>query len=153
METLIKTLPAILQSAGDSIEVREAACIAAWIHVAGAGLREHALPMRLSEKALVIAVADQTWQKQLESLSSQLLFRINQVIGEAIVDSLDFRIEPGALAEARLFKKTNQPYQAADHAIPLELATAATQIADKDLRRAFLGAAIVSLERLEKSQI
>ena len=92
MESLIKTLPAILQAAGDSPEVVEAACIAAWKHAAGDGLRDHAVPLSLNDHALVVAVADATWQRQMQSLKSQLLARINSILGRQLVKEIEFRI-------------------------------------------------------------
>ena len=94
MESLIKTLPAILQVAGDSPEVVEAACIAAWKHAAGDGLRDHAVPLSFNEQTLVVGVADTTWQRQLQSLKSQLLFRINSLLGQHLVTEIEFRITP-----------------------------------------------------------
>ena len=68
MDQLIKALPGVLHAAGDSEDVAEAAAIAVWKHVAGDGLRPHAVPLRLHNKTLMVAVADSVWQKQLESM-------------------------------------------------------------------------------------
>ena len=94
MESLIKSLPAILQVAGDSPEVVEAACIAAWKYAAGDGLRDHAVPLSFNDHTLVVAVGDATWQKQLQSLKGQLLFRINSILGGQLVTEIEFRITP-----------------------------------------------------------
>ena len=150
MDSLLKTLPAVLSAAGDSAEVVEAACIAAWKHAAGEGLRGNAVPLRLNEKTLVIAVADTAWQKQLQSLSGQLLFRLNSILGQPLVTFLEFREDPHAIVKAR------QNLVSADHnteptAIPSELVSAAAGIQDEDLRRAFLGAASSCIKRLESS--
>ena len=170
MDSLIKTLPAILQAAGDSDQVAEAACLAAWKHAAGAGLRDHAVPLRLNQKTLVVAVADTTWQKQLQSLSGQLLFRLNSILGQPLVTYFDFRVEPdavGKVGRSRGAKQTDRERserekfghgqyeceQAGHKTVSVELITAAAQIQDQGLRRAFLGAAISCLNRLERSQI
>ncbi len=148
MDRLISTLPRILKAAGDSEEVVEAACIAAWKFAAGAGLTDHARPLRLNEKTLVIAVADATWQRQLRSLSTQLLARLNLILGQQRVAVLDFRVDPEALAQ------TNEPQDDTDRfesqVIPVELLTAAAQIHDRELRRAFLGAAMSCIKRVEQ---
>lgn len=154
MDSLIKTLPKILQAAGDSPEVAEAACIAAWKHAAGEGLRDHAVPLRLSRKTLVIAVADTTWQKQMQSLSGQLLFRLNSILGQPLVTFVDFRVDPKAVANARgpqYAIRTNREVDPAT--VSAELVTAAAAIKDKDLRRTFLGAAISCINRMDKSPI
>jgi len=153
MDNLIKTLPKILQAAGDSPEVAEAACMAAWKHAAGDGLREHAVPLRLSRKTLVIAVADTTWQKQLQSLSGQLLFRLNSILGQPLVTFVDFRVDPKAVANARGPQDANRTRLVDPSTVSVELVTAAADIKDKDLRRAFLGAAVSCINRIDKSRI
>lgn len=149
MERLIKTLPAILKASGASEEVAEAACLVAWRHAVGDGLSSHAAPLELKSKTLVVVVADNIWKTQLEQMRGQLLFRLNAVMGQELVKSIDFRVEPKKLAG------TNRPNDAAkgdarqDYRIPVELLTAAAGIHDTDLRRAFLGAAVSCLQRLE----
>jgi hypothetical protein len=154
MDSLIKTLPKILQAAGESPEVAEAACMAAWKHAAGDGLRDHAVPLRLSRKTLVIGVVDTTWQKQLQSLSGQLLFRLNSILGQPLVTFVDFRVDPNAVATARGAHHGNRTTRELDPpTVSVELVTAAAEIKDKDLRRAFLGAAFSCINRLDKSRI
>ena len=101
MESLLKTLPAILQAAGDAPEVVEAACIAAWKHAAGEGLRDHAVPLSFNDNTLVVGVADSTWRQQLQSLSSQLLSRVNSILGGPLVSRVEFRVAPDLLAQAQ----------------------------------------------------
>ena len=143
MNQLIKSLPGVLRAAGDSTEVAEAAGIAAWKHAAGDGLKEHAVPLKLENRTLTIAVADAIWQKQLHSMSGQLLFRVNTILGKPLVGALDFVIDP------KLAKPTaGQPEREEeflDNEVPLELWSAASAIQDKDLRRKFLKTALLSL--------
>jgi hypothetical protein len=154
MDLLIRTLPAILRAAGDSDEVREAAAIAAWRHAAGEGLRDHAIALRLSEKKLVVAVADITWQKQLRSLSGQLLFRLNSILGKPLVTYIELVVDPEPLGPRISPEPRRSPEeQFADVGGAAELLDAAGRIQDQDLRRAFLGAAASCLNRLEKSKI
>jgi hypothetical protein len=153
MDQLIKALPGVLQAAGDSEDVAEAAAIVAWKHVAGEGLRPHAAPFRLHKKTLIVAVADSIWQKQLESMAGQLLFRLNSLLGQAVVTYIEFRVDPETLRSAREQQTSvERPIdQEANHfeAMPLELVSAAASIHDHDLRRAFLGAACSCLRRLD----
>lgn len=144
MNQLIKSLPGVLRAAGDSIEVAEAAAIAAWKHAAGDGLKEHAVAMRLENRILTIAVADAIWQKQLTSMRGQLMFRVNSILGKPLVGALDFVIDP------KLFKprvEQAQPEEPLDNEVPLELWSAANAIQDKELRRSFLKTALLALRR------
>jgi hypothetical protein len=150
MESLIKTLPAIMKAAGDAPEVAEAACFAAWKQIAGEGLRGNAVPVRLDDRTLVIAVADAAWQKQMQALRGQLLFRLNSLLGQPVVTYLEFFEDPQTIAKARLeFNKLAEERE--PRPIHPELLAAAAEIHDKDLRRAFLGAANSCNERLEDS--
>jgi len=148
MESLIKTLPAILAAAGPSAEVAQAACFAAWKHAVGEALSVHVVPVKLEDQTLIVAVADNIWQKQLEQIRPQLLFRLNTILGHSLVKLIELRVDPKALPEVR------PPKAAAavrSEAVPFELLAAASEIQDADLRRAFIGAATSCVKRLEKN--
>ena len=145
MNQLIKSLPGVLRAAGGAKEVAEAAAIAAWKHAAGDGLKDHAVPLKLKERTLTVAVADAIWQKQLTSMRGQLLFRVNSILGQPIVGALDFVIDP-RVARARV-EQPKQQEQSFDNEVPLELWSAANAIHDKELRRSFLKTALISLKR------
>ena len=148
MDELIKTLPGILRSVGNAKEVVEAAAIAAWKRAAGSGLHNHAAPLRLEGKTLVVAVADAVWQKQLGAMKGQLLFRINAILGQPLVSQIDLRIDP-RIAKTRPSARSETKEQVLDK-VPLELFSAASAIKDKQLRQVFLKAVASSIERLEK---
>ena len=145
MNQLIKSLPGVLRAAGDSTEVAEAAAIAAWKHAAGDGLKEHAVPLKLENRTLTIAVADAIWQKQLHSMRGQLLFRVNTILGKPLVGVLDFVIDP-KLAKPPAGQPEREE-EFLDNEVPLELWSAASAIQDKDLRKKFLRTALLSLRR------
>jgi len=142
MNQLIKSLPGVLRAAGDSTEVAEAAAIAAWKHAAGNGLKEHAVPFKLEDRTLTIAVADAIWQKQLHSMRGQLLFRVNSILGKPLVGALDFVIDT-KLAKRPV--EQHVPEEPLDNEVPLELWSAASAIQDKELRKKFLKTALLSL--------
>jgi hypothetical protein len=148
MDELVKTFPNLLRVMGDSKEVAEAAAIAAWKHAAGEGLRNHALPLCLEGKTLVVAIADAVWQKQLGAMKGQMLFRINAILGQPLVSQIDLRIDP-KMTHIRALPRPEKMEEAPDNEVPLELWSAASSIKDKRLRQAFLKAALSSTKRLE----
>lgn len=148
MDSLIRTLPAILTAAGPSAEVAQAACFAAWKHAVGEALSVHVVPVKLEDQTLIVAVADSIWQKQLEQIRPQLLFRLNTILGHSLVKSIELRIDPKVLPEMRAPKATAA---VRTDAVPFELLAAASEIQDADLRRAFIGAATSCVRRLEKN--
>lgn len=136
MIDLSKLLPRLLRANGANAEF---AVKLAWAQAAGAGLRRHAIPFRLDGKALIVSVADAIWQKQLQQMSSEIIFRTNNLLGQALVDSLVFRIDPAAVSPAPM--RTGRAEQAQRAAVPTELLFAAGSIADEELRQRFIRAA------------
>ena len=93
MEGLIKTLPAVLRASGNAPEVIEAAAIAAWKHAAGENLKGRAVALSLQDRTLKVAVADVIWQKQLHVMRGHMLFRVNSLLGQPLVGSIEFIID------------------------------------------------------------
>ena len=145
MNQLIKSLPGVLRASGNAEELAQAAAIAAWKHAAGDGLKEHAVPVKLENRTLTVAVADAIWQKQLHAMRGQMLFRVNSILGQPIVSAIEFVVDPKiAKARAEASKPVEQPL---DNEVPLELWSAANAIHDKELRKRFLKTAMTALRR------
>jgi hypothetical protein len=150
LDKLINTIPATLAASGKAEEVAEAACIVSWKHAVGDALSSQAVPLKFVGDTLVVAVADRIWQKQLEQMQSHLLYRLNTVLGQPLVKSIEFRVDPDifkSVAEA----SHEEPARRDNAAIPIELLSAAAAIDDAGLRKAFLGAALSCVQRTEQS--
>lgn len=155
MEDLFRALPKLLREFDDTQEIREAVALAAWRKVAGESLCEHAVPFRLFNKHLIVAVADETWKKHLEYLSGQMIFKLNSALGQAVVTFIEFRVdEETVLAErAKNKKPTLSPEQFEEIAleeVTPKLRGAADAIKDDNLRYQFLLAAGSCLARKKK---
>ena len=145
MNQLIKSLPTVLRASGNAEEVAQAAAIAAWKHAAGEGLKDHAVPVKLENRTLTVAVRDVIWQKQLHGMRGQMMFRINSILGQPIVSTIEFVVDPTAVkARPEPPKPADEPL---DNEVPLELWSAANAIHDKELRRSFLKTAMTALKR------
>jgi hypothetical protein len=158
MEDLIRTLPKLLRAAGETAEeVAEVAAMVAWRRIAGPALRGQAVPFRLYRKTLIVAVADTTWQKQLENMSGQLLFRLNSLLGQAVVTFIEFRVDLKTVqaerqaAQQQEINREEQEQRALRSASG-ELLAAAGAIQDEDLRRRFLLAAGSCIDRRERGK-
>jgi hypothetical protein len=152
MEQLIKALPAILAAAADSPEVIETAAIAAWNHVAGDLLSKQTVATAVNNKVLVVAVADAVWKKQLEPMTPQLLFRLNAILGRSLVRRIEFRVDAQLLAQRNDSTRVtpNAAEELNENDVSLEIWSAAVAIKDKQLRKAFLKAATLSIRRRER---
>jgi len=137
MIDLTKLLPTLLNAKGGNVEL---AVKLAWARAAGAGLRRHAVAFRLDGRVLLVSVADAIWQKQLQLMSAELIYRMNNILGQSIIESLSFRIDPAALSEnpaASAMREAQTPREPA----PTELLFAAGSISDQELRARFIRAA------------
>ena len=147
MEQLFGAIPAVLGGLGANEGINEAVVFAAWQRCAGELLNERTTPIELFENRLVVAVADETWQRHLEDLSPQMLAKLNGSLGQGSVKFIEFRINKKAVnARRKEKKKANRTVEAAAEIAP-SLTAAAEAIADESLREQFLSAAAAYLAR------
>ena len=135
MIDLTRLLPKIV-SANPELAVKMA-----WARAAGEGLRRNTHPSGFEGKTLTVSVMDALWQKQLQSMSAELIFRMNNLLGRGAVDELIFRIAPSDVSQAHSINRSESSRKPTDHPLPTELMFAAGSIADEDLRARFLRAA------------
>ena len=149
MDSLIRLLSSSLDAAGDQEEIAEALAKVAWRMTAGELLRNHAVPFRLFRQTLIVSVADAIWQKQLQAISGELLFRINSILGRKAIKFVEFRIDPEAVQAARRDRRPERGAyaEASLSSQPAELIAAAGLIRDETLRNRFLIAARSSIAR------
>jgi predicted nucleic acid-binding Zn ribbon protein len=144
MDQLIKSLPRVLRAAGNSPDAVEAAVLAVWLHATGDGIRQHATANSLDGTTLIVDVRDTVWQQQLKLMQSQLIYRINTTLGQALVNQIELRVNPTALPP---IVQKPEPREILDNEVPLDLWSAASEIEDKQLRQKFLQAAMGMLRR------
>lgn len=140
-------LPQILARTSENREMTEVAAKIAWSRAAGQGLRRHAVPFRLHGKTLIVSVADAIWQKQLQAMSSELVFRINQLLRRPLVESIEFRVDPAALGRRK--ESTVTAIHNLTQPLPVDLVSATVGIADPELRQLFIRAAENCIARRE----
>ena len=139
-------LPKILAGAGENADLNEIAAKIAWRRVSGEGLRDHAVPTRLQEKVFVVSVADAVWQKQLQPMSAELVFRINKLLRRNVVERIEFRIDARAIGRAAA--KHRSPSRVHEP-LPATVVSSAAEIQDSELRERFMRAAENCIERRE----
>ena len=137
-------LPKILASAGENAELSEVSVKIAWRRVSGEGLRDHAVPSQLREKTLTVAVADAAWQKQLQPMSAELIFRINKLLRHKVVERIEFRVDPRVLSNLTVQRRSTPRVS---EPLPTTIVSSAAGIADPELRERFMRAASNCIER------
>ncbi|MGE3468001.1 MAG: DciA family protein [Pyrinomonadaceae bacterium] len=146
MERIFGTIPAVVRALDMNEAAAEALALSAWRRSAGEALNKHTAAVEYSNKRLIIAVDDKTWQRNLEELAPQMLFKLNQALGTGTVEFIEFRIDPAALALARPDSTECRVAITDLDQISPKLIEAANRIKNETLRETFLAAA-ASVER------
>lgn len=148
MNAIFRTLPGVLDAIDASAEARTAFVFAAWRRVAGSQLNDRTLPVALDGRQLLVAVSDKAWQRNLESLAPQLLFKLNALLGTSLVDRIEFRISPERLEDSEGRDARKRPTEKpSEETITPDLEAALSTIADEALRRTVAKAAANCLSR------
>ena len=155
MNELFRALPALLKEFDENEAVREAVTFAAWRKIAGESLRQHAVPFRLEQKRLTVAVKSETWRKHLEHLSGQMIFKLNSALSQAVVTYIEFIVNEKAVEKENF--KDNKPVlsdeeleELALEEVTPKMRRAADAIKDDNLRYQFLLAAGSCLARKKR---
>ena len=144
MLDIFRTLPGIFDDVEGAEMVREAVVFAAWRRIAGEGLSEHAVPLRLENGRLFVAVSNLMWQRQLKDLCGQMVFKLNAALGSPTVNFIELQIDEEAVRARRSegsMPNEDEFRREAEKETSGDLARAAESIADEELRRQFLLAA------------
>lgn len=138
MEDIIKLLPVLLRQSQYNEEVCERASFAAWRNAAGEAIVRVSVPQRLVRKTLYVAVIDETWKKQLDQISSQILFKLNKLFGTPLITNIEFSVDAQSVKAAHpTINHTPEDTTPTD----TKLLAAAEKIKDDDLRDRFLATA------------
>ena len=152
MRDILSSLPKIFKDFGGNEAASEAIVFAAWKNVVGEALGQHAVPVRLIKKKLIVAVSSETWRKQVADLADQMVFKLNAALGSSLVSFVEFRVDAKVVREHRQQTEARQVANAewaalAKREITPQLKSAAEAITDESLRGVFLAAAGSSLAR------
>ncbi len=130
-----KTTRSANTPAGPILDREQIAC-ASWPRAVGKKIAQHTRAAKLVRGCLVVEVEDAVWQRNLFSLSRQILANLESALGPGVVGHVEFRIlpprrEPQRAAVAS--KAPTLPFDESDH------------IADPGLRRLYRAARLKEL--------
>ncbi len=110
MERAGKLISRLKLPAG-SVCLEELAC-AGWSAAVGKKVAAHTRAVALDGNRLLVEVEDALWQRQLFVLKSQILKRLEEVLGPSVVREIEFRHAP----RRRLPGRAESPRRASDEA-------------------------------------
>jgi len=97
---LSSLLPGFLRQLHFSEELTGELVIALWKNIVGESLAQNARPLRMRESTLVLTVSSEAWKKELFSLRFEILKRLERLLGNSKVSSLELRVDPWMIAVA-----------------------------------------------------
>ena len=136
MNELSSLLPGFLRQLHFSEELTGELVIALWKNVVGETLAQNARPLRMRESTLVLTVSSEAWKKELFSLRFEILKRLERLLGNSKVASLELRVDPWMTAVSAPAVE-QPPSQPAEQSAGLPL----DSISDPELRRSLAAAA------------
>jgi predicted nucleic acid-binding Zn ribbon protein len=78
-----------------------------WGVAVGKRIARHTRPIGLIDRRLVVEVEDAVWQKQLFTLKTQILAKLEEVLGPHLVHDIEFRLGlPRRLPQRAMHPKT-----------------------------------------------
>lgn len=153
MKDFLASLPAIMRNIDTEGNTIEPVVFAAWKRCVEGSLAEHIVPVRIENKRLIAAVANETWRKQVVDLGPVIAEKLNAEVGSKLVRFIEFQIDPAVIREHRKsVGKTSVPdwNRAAREQLSPALTDAADSIRGSELREKFLAAATASLAGRER---
>ncbi|GIU81246.1 MAG: DUF721 domain-containing protein [Acidobacteria bacterium] len=152
MDELFDTLCRMMEEKDADEDFRQAVVFAAWGRAVG-DLQKKAVPVRLNQKSILVAVVNEDWKKYLESISSKLVFKINALLKQPLINSIDFYVDSTKVTGLQEPSLPEESAEACFDYVSAEIRNAADCIEDETLRYNFLlaaGACLRRKERLEK---
>jgi predicted nucleic acid-binding Zn ribbon protein len=89
-----------LRVGGEPVTDEQLAC-AAWPRSVGKTIAARTRAARMVRTRLVVEVEDQIWQRQLFTLSGQILRGLEKSLGHGVVEDVEFRVVPRRMEAQR----------------------------------------------------
>lgn len=150
MKELFQTMAELIKVLPDNEALRRSIVFAAWAKIAGADMKSHTTAHELRGTRLQVAVANETWRKQLSSLGPEYIRRLSALVGDGVVTYIEFLVIPESFAERK--KRTVEIVSVLldNEILTPDLLEASRSIRNEEFRKAFLLAAAGSLMYREK---
>ena len=91
-EPIESILERVSTSLGLGMKVKQYKIWEVWDSVVGEAIARQARPQQVRNMILWISVSSSTWMQQLEFMKKQIVNRLNEQIGEVVINDIRFRI-------------------------------------------------------------
>ena len=103
--------------AGGDLEALESYACALWRGVVGKRISRHARAERLVRTRLIVGVDDAVWQRQLFTMRSLILSKLQAEAGNVLITEVEFRVSPPRREPQRATRATTQQPNLFDEAV------------------------------------
>ena len=91
-EKVNSILEKVLGSLNLGIKMKQYQIWEVWDSVVGEPIARQAQPLKIRNMILWVTVSSSTWMQQLEFMKRQIIDRLNERIGEKVINDIRFRI-------------------------------------------------------------
>ena len=147
MSSFGELLPALAVRFRQNKEAARAFVFAAFRRAVGRQTLTNAIPVELKESVLIVAVSDNVWKRNLESLAPAILAKVSALVGFPLIRRIEFRVISERFPHSRSLglAKSNKNRERKPAMCPAAIEQKALKISDHGLRRTFTAAAAACL--------
>lgn len=128
-------LESTLKSLEIDVPIKTYSIIGAWKEIVGETIADHTQPRRISHQILFIEVIHPTWMQQLQFLKSDLLKRVNNFLGEPLIQDIRFRLGKISQKPPKPFKPDPWRREKLDEAKKERIEELLQKVKDEEIRR------------------
>lgn len=92
MEPIADLLPHVYRKLARDAVDEESLLLALWPGVVGEKLAARTRPLRLRGRTLIVETVAQDWRKQLAQITGDIVRRLNEAAGKAVLDDVQFLV-------------------------------------------------------------
>ncbi|MCR4440157.1 MAG: DUF721 domain-containing protein [bacterium] len=86
-----RVLDELLRNLGIEKRVKEQMAIALWPQAVGERIAQVSTPVRIRDGILFVRVASSTWRNELVFHKREILKRVNEAVGKAVIEDIRFQ--------------------------------------------------------------
>jgi hypothetical protein len=150
MHAIFKALPGLMDELA-SDEAREAVIFAMFPTVLGEHLCERSAPLRLEGSTLFVAVPDPEWEREFTQHASEIVYKLNRTLGTPVVKRITPIVDEKSLTISKSIKGARPEQPSMKPAALPNLKKASAKISDTGLRKHFLEAATLCIQRRDSN--
>jgi predicted nucleic acid-binding Zn ribbon protein len=117
------------------VQLKTYSILGAWGEIVGESVAEHSQPRSIRNRILFLDVSHSTWMQQLQFLKPTLLEKVNNFLGEPLIQDIRFKLGKISRTIPASTKTPSSEDEKLDKATMNRIENLLQQIDDKEVRR------------------